>query len=950
MKKLFCLIIFLVFSFILTNRQIFAVDYYSKYTRYSTDSLIKPSSASWESNRVQYPNVIYDEGIYKMWYSGHNGVYWSVGYATSLDGINWYKYPFNPILTWDLDINKPKNIITPTVIKDNGLYKMWFTSSFTDRDNYDFTIGYATSSDGIQWAIQNFQLLKPSQNWDLVGLTHPYVLKINDNEYYLYYSGRTTTNWNIGYATSLDGINWLPYINNPIITSTGNWWEKGSNLGPHVIYSSSPRLFKMWYSTESLGQGSSSMAYAESIDGNTWTKPSTNNPILNRELTGYFDDRIISDGSIRIEENTIFLWYGAKGFNSIWNIGLSYYGTPPIPQPTIIPPTPEPTITPTPEPTATPSLTPTPTPTPLPPIVIIPGIFSSWNKEEMLENKQNTNTEWKLLGFIKEYDGLIKTLKGLGYIENKNLFIWPYDWRQTIASTANKLNNFITTNVETKNPNTKITFIGHSLGGLVARTWTQSNSDKVQHLVTVGTPNQGAIQPYSAWEGGVTSPENSSLSFATQLLLQLNKKRFQTNRETMQQMFPVLKDLLPTQPYLIQKSNNTEITKNQMHVWNTWQETLNSAVIPIYQIFDAITGMNINTPNRYIVTQPDRIDSLLGNWEDGKPDSTQLESGDGTVTNLRSAFLDDPSHALNKNHGELIASKEGIQKILDILAIDHTKNQILEGTTTTFAPGLLFLLQSPATILITANGQEYHDQDGILYIPNAQSGNYLTKITGTGNGKYHLTIGQFGTNNTVWSSFTKPIQNTEQHTYTVSFQPTNPLPMPVTNLSNTDVLFQIDNSLQLLEKFVDKRYVQRLRIELSFIKLMLERRNYLIVKIQIETFLHSIAHIPYKNSAETIQIIFDIDDLLRHLYTTTLQNKSIYFSDRLLKIEQAYLDKELTRLTKIMINKNVYTIQDLILIQRGQEAFNQGKLQLKDRKLVNASFLFALAHSLFETH
>jgi len=946
MKKLFCLIIFFSSFFILTNKQIFAVDYYSQYTRYSTDALIKPSTNYWESNKVQYPNVIYDNGLYKMWYSGHNGTYWSVGYATSFDGINWLKYPQNPVVTWDLDINKPKNIITPTVIKDNDIYKMWFTSSFTDHDNYDFTIGYATSSNGIQWTIQSFEQLKPSQNWDSIGLTHPFVLKISDNEYYLYYSGRSSTNWNIGYATSNDGTNWIPFANNPIITSTGKWWEKGSNLGPHVIYNQSPQLFKMWYSTESLGQGSSSMAYAESTDNYNWNKPTTNNPILNKELTGYFDDRIISDGSIVINDNTIFLWYGAKGADSIWNIGLSYYGIPPTPKPTIIPSTP--TSTPTPEPTATPI--PTPTPTPLMPIVVIPGLFSSWNKEEILENKQNTNSEWKLLNFVKEYDGLIETLKNLGYTKNQNLFIWPYDWRQSISSTTAKFNEFISSNVEQKNPNAKVSLVGHSLGGLIARTWTQANSDKVQHLITVGTPNQGVIQPYLAWEGGDASQGNSSLTFATQILLQLNKKRFQTNRETLQRMFPVLQDLLPTQPYLVRKSNNTEITKSQMHIWNTWQETINSTAPSIYPIFEAITGMNISTPNKYIVTQPNKIDSLLGNWEDGKPDSTQFESGDGTVTALRSVFSDDPSHTLDKNHGQLIASKEGIQQILNLLAIDYTENEILEGTTTTFAPGLLFLLQSPATILVTANGQEYHDQDGILYIPNASSESYTTKILGTGNGEYHLTIGQFGTNTTVWSSLTKEIKNNEEHSYTVSFQSKNPLPMPISSFSNMDILSQIDKNLQHLEQLTDKQHIKRLRIELAFMKRMLERKNYFVVKIQIETFLHSLAHIQYKNSAEAVQITFEIHDLLHHLYTTILQNKSTYFSDKLLKIEQTYLEKELTRLTKRIAKKNTYTIQDLLLIQHGQEVFDQGKLQLKNHESIEASFYFTLAHSLFVTH
>ena len=42
--------------------------------------------------------MIYDQGMFHMWYTGKdiNGR-WQMGYATSPDGIDWDKYPSNPI-------------------------------------------------------------------------------------------------------------------------------------------------------------------------------------------------------------------------------------------------------------------------------------------------------------------------------------------------------------------------------------------------------------------------------------------------------------------------------------------------------------------------------------------------------------------------------------------------------------------------------------------------------------------------------------------------------------------------------------------------------------------------------------------------------------------------------------------------------------------------------------
>ena len=57
------------------------------------------TSGAWDDNRVERACVIKDGAVYKMWYSGHNGSNYQIGYATSNDGFIWEKHPGNPVLT-----------------------------------------------------------------------------------------------------------------------------------------------------------------------------------------------------------------------------------------------------------------------------------------------------------------------------------------------------------------------------------------------------------------------------------------------------------------------------------------------------------------------------------------------------------------------------------------------------------------------------------------------------------------------------------------------------------------------------------------------------------------------------------------------------------------------------------------------------------------------------------
>jgi len=907
------------------------------------------------------PSVIFDKSLFKMLYAGQgtNGR-WQIGLAYSLDGINWIKYvtPVKSRLLYDnRDVHDPTWLFNPSTSK----YEMWYASS-TNGGSTDFKIFRSESADGINWTNdQDTMVHKPEASWEIEMVSCPNVLLVN-NKYYMWLAGRTGT-WKIGLFTSTDGITWVPDLNNPVITKTYDL-ETSNLISPEVYYdqNSYEKKFNMFYSTTNLGT-LSAVLYAFSSDGASWTKPLEDNPIIIKSsILSSFDKNGVSESSVIKTGESTFIWYGGHYLGSK-GIGLAYLGSAPTPLatptgslfPDITPtsgptntptPTPEPTATPTP----TPSPTPTPTPTPLPPIVIIPGIFSSWNKGEMLENKQNTNSEWKLLGFVKEYEGLIKTLKGLGYTENQNLFIWPYDWRQTIASTTTKLNEFITAQVEPKNPNKKINLVGHSLGGLIARTWTQSNTNKVNHLITVGSPNQGVIQPYQAWEGGDLTQDNTFLTLLSNLLVQIQKNTFQTNREVVQQTFPVLHDLLPTSPYLIKSTNNTEIQKNAMHVWNDWLTTLNTTSSTIYPSFDAITGSGTQTPAKYKVTQVSNIDMLLGNWVDGKPVETIKQTGDGTVIQSRAAFSDDPSWNLEKGHGELIASKEGIDKILQLFTINHADGDIKEGQITSLAPGLLFLLRSPATLSVTDDhGNTYTEQDGILVIPQAKSGAYHAVLKGTDTGTYHLMVGQFSTSDTKWMELSNTISPSTTRTYDISFNTQSLLDIPVTNLSLTDWLDQIDLQIQHLS--TTPKNIYKLRANIEIIRMYIKKKNSFIAKIQLERLLLDLSQLRRQTSSEAlIQQTIDVGKTIQYAYVASFTQMPTYFPEYIRIPQRDEINRnniETSRFIEQKLNKKLISQTQLLLYQEAQVNFQIAQTAFQNKEFTKAYIYYFQAKLLF---
>lgn len=100
-------------------------------------------SGDWDYNYVSRATIIKNaDDDYEMWYSG--GVYsmnHGIGYATSSDGINWTRDENNPIFHKDDGVDwRDERTYCPAVLKDGNSYKMWFAGKGSA-----YSIGYATA-------------------------------------------------------------------------------------------------------------------------------------------------------------------------------------------------------------------------------------------------------------------------------------------------------------------------------------------------------------------------------------------------------------------------------------------------------------------------------------------------------------------------------------------------------------------------------------------------------------------------------------------------------------------------------------------------------------------------------------------------------------------------------------------------------------------------------------
>ena len=137
---------------------------------------------------LSYSWIMQDEGIYKMWYgstidwTSENGeMIHVIKYATSNDGEHWQKHG----LAIPYELGVAQAFSRPTVVKNEQGYHMWF--SYRSGDGTKYRIGYAHSIDGINWDRKKDSGINVSEDgWDSEMICYPFVFKHKDKTYMLY--------------------------------------------------------------------------------------------------------------------------------------------------------------------------------------------------------------------------------------------------------------------------------------------------------------------------------------------------------------------------------------------------------------------------------------------------------------------------------------------------------------------------------------------------------------------------------------------------------------------------------------------------------------------------------------------------------------------------------------------------------------------------------------------
>jgi hypothetical protein len=207
----------------------------------------------------------------------------------------WTKVANNPVITrtaaWETEA-----ICEPSVMYENGTFKMWYMGTAMPTGGNDAYLGYATSPDGLNWtkAVNNPILTDPNQ-----AIIRTTVVK-NQSTYYLFASDY---NWN-GVAgslyrwTSTNGLNWSGKTK--VLQPTLSWESPIENVGITIEGST----WRMLYQCEGGGGKSCAMGSATSINnGLTWTK--NPDPVIGGPGTGFYG----GDPALTKIGDTYYTWH-----------------------------------------------------------------------------------------------------------------------------------------------------------------------------------------------------------------------------------------------------------------------------------------------------------------------------------------------------------------------------------------------------------------------------------------------------------------------------------------------------------------------------------------------------------------------------------------------------------------------------------------------------------------
>lgn len=227
-------------------------------------------------SHIGYMTVIKDDGVYKLW--ADNPQLNEIVYAESPNGSDWGSLEpvYHPQCTND---DRPK------VVRKAGLLHLWTGAQCIPQSR---GVDHATSTNGRTWTFQEC-----TQNWCA------YTILPTDAGFVCWYLPRNDWNKCYRHATSEDGTVWTDH---GCVMEPGAPGSFDAELGTLCVIRQYG-YYHMWYTCLPEPGGRTRFAYASSPNGITWTKHGL--------LSGFeaLPDRELGCPSVIFDAGVLRMWF-----------------------------------------------------------------------------------------------------------------------------------------------------------------------------------------------------------------------------------------------------------------------------------------------------------------------------------------------------------------------------------------------------------------------------------------------------------------------------------------------------------------------------------------------------------------------------------------------------------------------------------------------------------------
>ena len=164
------------------------------------------------------------------------------------------------------------------------------------------SIALSSSVNGTVWSEPQV-VLSSVQTWE-DDINRPCVLRLH-GKYHMWFTGQSgNAQSSIGYATSPDGVTWSR-ISTAVLVPV-NTWEGPAVMNPEVLYDHSSGRYRMWYSA---GENYEPIAvgFATSIDGISWER--LPEPVFTADNNSDWDSARVSVGQVVYSDGWYIMFY-----------------------------------------------------------------------------------------------------------------------------------------------------------------------------------------------------------------------------------------------------------------------------------------------------------------------------------------------------------------------------------------------------------------------------------------------------------------------------------------------------------------------------------------------------------------------------------------------------------------------------------------------------------------